>query len=69
MPGLETIAPSSVIRIQGARTHNLKNVSVYFQHNTLTVMTGVSGSGKSSLAIDTLYDEWHLQYRASLSNY
>ncbi len=58
-----------MIRIQGARTHNLKNVSVDFQHNTLTVLTGVSGSGKSSLAFDTLYAEGQRQYIASLSTY
>lgn len=69
MFGLEAIAPPSVIRIQGARTHNLKNVSLDIQHNTLTVLTGVSGSGKSSLAFDTLYAEGQRQYIASLSTY
>jgi excinuclease ABC subunit A len=43
-----------VLRIRGARMHNLKNVSVDIPHNALTVVTGVSGSGKSSLAFDTV---------------
>ena len=43
------------IRIRGARTHNLKNVNVDIPRNKLTVITGLSGSGKSSLAFDTLY--------------
>ena len=45
------------IRIRGARTHNLKNVSVDLPRNRLTVISGLSGSGKSSLAFDTLYAE------------
>ena len=45
------------IRIRGARTHNLKNVNVDIPRNKLTVITGLSGSGKSSLAFDTLYAE------------
>ncbi len=69
MPSPEATAPSSAIRIQGARAHNLKNVSLDFQHHTLTVLTGVSGSGKSSLAFDTLYAEGQRQYIASLSTY
>jgi excinuclease ABC subunit A len=48
---------SENIEIIGARTHNLKNVSVTIPKNSLVVMTGVSGSGKSSLAFDTLYAE------------
>ena len=51
--------PAPVIRILGARTHNLKNVSVAVPLERLTVVTGVSGSGKSSLAFDTLYAEGH----------
>jgi excinuclease ABC subunit A len=48
---------SETIEIIGAETHNLKNISVSIPKNTLTVITGVSGSGKSSLAFDTLYAE------------
>ncbi|NNE65703.1 MAG: excinuclease ABC subunit UvrA [Pyrinomonadaceae bacterium] len=57
------------IRIRGARTHNLKNVSCSIPHNELTVITGVSGSGKSSLAFDTLYAEGQRRYVESLSAY
>jgi len=45
------------ITVRGARVHNLKNIDFEIQHNTLTVVTGVSGSGKSSLAFDTIYAE------------
>lgn len=69
MPKLATSAPASSIRISGARTHNLKNVSLDIAHGELTVLTGVSGSGKSSLAFDTLYAEGQRQYIASLSTY
>ena len=48
---------SESIDIVGAETHNLKNISVSIPKNTLTVVTGVTGSGKSSLAFDTLYAE------------
>jgi len=51
------IPMSETIEIIGAETHNLKNISVSIPKNTLTVITGVSGSGKSSLAFDTLYAE------------
>jgi excinuclease ABC subunit A len=57
------------IRIRGARTHNLKNVSVSIPHNQLTVVTGVSGSGKSSLAFDTIYAEGQRRYVESMSAY
>ncbi len=63
------IDQAGAILIRGARTHNLKNVSLSIPHNKLTVLTGVSGSGKSSLAFDTLYAEGQRQYIASLSNY
>ena len=61
--------PAASIRIAGARTHNLKDVSLDIAHNALTVLTGVSGSGKSSLAFDTLYAEGQRQYIGSLSTY
>ncbi len=57
------------IIIKGARVHNLKNVNVTIPRDTLTVITGVSGSGKSSLAFDTLYAEGQRRYVESLSSY
>jgi len=57
------------IRIRGARTHNLRNISVDLPRNRLTVITGLSGSGKSSLAFDTLYAEGQRRYVESLSAY
>jgi len=60
---------SDSIVIRGARVHNLKNVDIEVLHNTLTVVTGVSGSGKSSLAFDTIYAEGQRRYVESLSAY
>ena len=57
------------IRIRGARTHNLKNVNLDLPRNRLIVVTGLSGSGKSSLAFDTLYAEGQRRYVESLSAY
>jgi len=57
------------IKIRGARTHNLKNISLDLPRNRLTVITGLSGSGKSSLAFDTLYAEGQRRYVESLSAY
>jgi len=57
------------IRIRGARVHNLKNISLEIPHNVITVITGVSGSGKSSLAFDTIYAEGQRRYVESLSAY
>jgi excinuclease ABC subunit A len=57
------------IRIRGARTHNLKNLSVELPRERLVVITGLSGSGKSSLAFDTLYAEGQRRYVESLSAY
>ncbi|MFN3323074.1 MAG: excinuclease ABC subunit UvrA [Bryobacteraceae bacterium] len=58
-----------LIQIRGARVHNLKNLSVDIPHNRLTVVTGVSGSGKSSLVFDTIYAEGQRRYVESLSAY
>ncbi|MEI7701228.1 MAG: excinuclease ABC subunit UvrA, partial [Planctomycetia bacterium] len=60
---------SSDIVIRGAREHNLRNVNLSLPRNKLIVMTGVSGSGKSSLAFDTLYAEGQRRYVESLSTY
>ncbi len=60
---------SDQIRIRGARTHNLKNINVDLPRGCLTVITGLSGSGKSSLAFDTLYAEGQRRYVESLSAY
>src|SRR5687767_10245915 len=57
------------IEVRGARTHNLKNISFSLPHNKLSVVTGVSGSGKSSLAFDTIYAEGQRRYVESLSAY
>ena len=59
----------SHIRIRGARTHNLKNVSLDIPLDKFVVITGLSGSGKSSLAFDTLYAEGQRRYVESLSAY
>jgi excinuclease ABC subunit A len=60
---------AEVIRIRGARTHNLKNINLDLPRNRLVVITGLSGSGKSSLAFDTLYAEGQRRYVESLSAY
>src|SRR5947207_11461306 len=57
------------IAVQGARVHNLKNISVAIPRDSLTVVTGLSGSGKSSLAFDTIYAEGQRRYVESLSAY
>ena len=57
------------IRIRGARTHNLQNVDLELPRNQLIVITGLSGSGKSSLAFDTIYAEGQRRYVESLSSY
>ena len=60
---------TETIRVRGARVHNLKNIDFEIPHNSLTVVTGVSGSGKSSLAFDTIYAEGQRRYVESLSAY
>ena len=57
------------ISVHGARQHNLKNISVEIPRNTFTVITGLSGSGKSSLAFDTIYAEGQRRYVETLSPY
>jgi excinuclease ABC subunit A len=64
-----TVEESGNIIVKGARVHNLKNVTVSFPRNKLIVVTGVSGSGKSSLTIDTLFAEGQRRYAESLSAY
>lgn len=75
-PKLTTLSKTSTdhnardqIRVRGARTHNLKNISLDLPRNQLVVITGLSGSGKSSLAFDTLYAEGQRRYVESLSAY
>src|SRR5688572_2986248 len=65
----KTVNPAESIFIKGARVHNLKNITVEIPRNKLVVVTGVSGSGKSSLTIDTLYAEGQRRYAESLSAY
>ena len=62
-------AARTTISVQGARVHNLKNVSVEIPRDSLVVVTGLSGSGKSSLAFDTIYAEGQRRYMESLSSY
>src|SRR6201984_754411 len=61
--------PNEQIVIRGAREHNLKNIDLELPRDRLTVITGLSGSGKSSLAFDTLYAEGQRRYVESLSAY
>ena len=63
------MAESKFIEIKGARQHNLKNIDINIPKNKLTVITGLSGSGKSSLAFDTIYAEGQRRYVESLSVY
>jgi excinuclease ABC subunit A len=62
-------APRATVAVQGARVHNLKNISVEIPRDKLIVITGLSGSGKSSLAFDTIYAEGQRRYMESLSSY
>jgi excinuclease ABC subunit A len=68
-PPLEQLDPKKFVLIKGARVHNLKNVDVAIERRKLVVITGLSGSGKSSLAFDTLYSEGQRRYVESLSAY
>lgn len=69
MPSITEISPKKNIIIKGAKLHNLKNIDVVIPRNKLVVITGLSGSGKSSLAFDTLYAEGQRRYVESLSSY
>ena len=66
MKDISKIDPKHNIIIKGAKLHNLKNIDVVIPRNNLTVITGLSGSGKSSLAYDTLYAEGQRRYVESL---
>ncbi len=69
MPEITEVDPKNNIIIKGAKLHNLKNIDVVIPRNKLVVITGLSGSGKSSLAFDTLYAEGQRRYVESLSSY
>jgi excinuclease ABC subunit A len=58
-----------LIEVTGARVHNLRNIDVVIPHKSLTVITGLSGSGKSSLAFDTIYAEGQRRYMETFSAY
>ena len=66
---LNSVDPKKNIIIKGAGLHNLKDIDVVIPRNELVVLTGLSGSGKSSLAFDTLYAEGQRRYVESLSSY
>ena len=68
-PGQTATKARTTVTVQGARVHNLKNISVEIPRDRLVVITGLSGSGKSSLAFDTIYAEGQRRYMESLSSY
>ena len=63
------LLPNGYIDVMGARVHNLRDIDVHIPHNKLTVITGLSGSGKSSLAFDTIYAEGQRRYLETFSAY
>src|SRR5215213_2719560 len=67
--GAEIAAPQEVIEVSGAREHNLKNIDIIIPKNKLVVITGISGSGKSSLAFDTIYAEGQRRYMETFGAY
>ena len=69
MEEVQKIRPREWIKVRGAKEHNLKNIDVDIPRNELVVLTGLSGSGKSSLAFDTIYAEGQRRYMESLSSY
>jgi len=69
MEEIKKMRPREYIKIRGAKEHNLKNIDVDIPRNELVVLTGLSGSGKSSLAFDTIYAEGQRRYMESLSSY
>ncbi len=69
MEDIKKMRPREYIKIRGANEHNLKNINVDIPRNELVVLTGMSGSGKSSLAFDTIYAEGQRRYMESLSSY
>lgn len=69
IPGSTVSHNSDVIEVGGARVHNLKNINVTMPHNSLIVVTGLSGSGKSSLAFDTIFAEGQRRYIETFSSY
>src|ERR1039458_5665353 len=64
-----TIVEQNEIVVRGARTHNLKNITVHMPRNKMIAITGLSGSGKSSFAFDTIFAEGQRRYVESLSSY
>ena len=68
-PTADLMKSPSTIQVRGARVHNLKNIDVDLPRDRLVVLTGVSGSGKSSLAFDTIYAEGQRRYLECLSSY